>query len=335
MAVDIGEVISTKQANIQHLISRRNVVGVGVGYKITADGETDELSVVVNVARKIPMAQLAESDLIPKKINSVRTDVIETGVIRAFQGLGHQDRWRPTIPPGVSIGHIDITAGTLGCLVRRGEEIFILSNNHVLANVNAGQAGDAIIQPGQYDGGTPADAIATLADYIPLDFGNHDAGCSVAKNTAKILNMMAQWLGSSHRLQAYQQTSGGNLVDAALARPNNPDIFTPHIFEIGRPKGSRAAHLGTSVKKSGRTTGLTEGRIQQIDVTTSVDYNGKTATFNGQMMAGGMSAPGDSGSAVLDDENFVVGLLFAGSGNSTLITPIEQVLTALNVEIVI
>ena len=335
MALDIGEVISAKQANVQHLISRKNVVGVGVGYKVTADGETDELSVVVNVARKIPMAQLAESDLIPKRINSVRTDVVETGVIRAFQSLGHQDRWRPIIPPGVSIGHIDITAGTLGCMVRRGEEIFILSNNHVLANVNAGQQGDIIIQPGQYDGGTPADAIATLADYIPLDFGGQDAGCSIAKNTAKVLNMMAQWLGSSHRLQAYQQTAGANLVDAALARPNDPDMFTPHIFEIGRPKGSRAASLGTSVKKSGRTTGLTEGRIQQVDVTTSVEYNGRTATFSGQLMAGGMSAPGDSGSAVLDDEDFVVGLLFAGSSNSTLINPIERVLTALNIEIVI
>jgi len=135
-------------------------------------------------------------------------------------------------------------------------------------------------------------------------------------------------------LQAYRQTTGANLVDVALARPIDPQMFTPFIFEIGRPKGSRSIGLGGKVKKSGRTTGLTEGRIMQVDVTTSVMYNGRAATFHGQLMANGMSAPGDSGSAVLDDENYVVGLLYAGSSNSTLINPIDAVLSALNAEIV-
>jgi len=332
MALDIGEVVSTKQANVQHLISRRNVVGVGVGYKVTTGGPTDELSVVVNVARKLPVAQLTESDLVPKKINGVRTDVVETGIIHAFQG--HRDLWRPTIPPGVSIGHYAITAGTFGCLVRRGDEIFILSNNHVLADVNAGSPGDAIIQPGRYDGGTDENRVATLETFIPLDFGGEDPGCNIAQNTARALNTLARWFGSQHRLQAYKETSGTNLVDAALARPLDPDMFTPFIFEVGRPKGSRSIGLGEKVKKSGRTTGYTEGRIVQIDVTTSVMYNGRAATFNGQLMAGAMSAPGDSGSAVLDEEDYVVGLLFAGSNNTTLINPIEHVLSALDVEIV-
>ncbi len=331
MAVDIGHAVSVKQANVQYLLSRRNVVGVGVGYKITSSGPTDEISVVVNVARKLPIAQLAETDLIPKTIDAVRTDVVETGVIRAFQG--HKDRWRPTVPPGVSIGHIAVTAGTLGCLVQRGDTLYILSNNHVLANVNAGQQGDAIIQPGQYDGGTADDVVATLDDFIPLDFGGAEAGCSIANTTARLLNKLAQWSGSSHRLQAYQQTTGLNRVDAALARPINPAMFVPEIFEIGWPKGSRAVGLGQMVKKSGRTTGYTEGRIIQIDVSSSVMYNGRTANFSGQLMANGMSAPGDSGSAVLDSDNFVVGLLFAGSSNTTLINPIEQVLRALDVEI--
>jgi hypothetical protein len=37
---------------------------------------------------------------------------------------------------------------------------------------------------------------------------------------------------------------------------------------------------------------------------------------------------------VLDKENYVVGLLFAGSDNATLITPIQPVLEALRVELV-
>jgi hypothetical protein len=45
-----------------------------------------------------------------------------------------QQRHRP-LKIGVSVGHVDVTAGTLGCFVREpeGEGTFILSNNHVLA----------------------------------------------------------------------------------------------------------------------------------------------------------------------------------------------------------
>jgi len=41
-----------------------------------------------------------------------------------------------------------------------------------------------------------------------------------------------------------------------------------------------------------------------------------------------------SGSAVLDTQNHVIGLLFAGSDLATLINPIEPVLESLGVEIV-
>src|SRR5713101_5810378 len=62
-------------------------------------------------------------------------------------------RRRPLVV-GCSIGHFRITAGTLGCFVStKSGEPRILSNNHVLANENSGKKGDAIIQPGQFDGG--------------------------------------------------------------------------------------------------------------------------------------------------------------------------------------
>jgi len=111
-------------------------------------------------------------------------------------------------------------------------------------------------------------------------------------------------------------------------------MFNPEILNIGRPIGSRRVSLGGTVKKTGRTTGFTTGTIIQVDVTTSVMYNGRTASFSGQLMANAMSGPGDSGSAVLDENNYAVGLLFAGSDNSTLITPIDVVLSALKVELV-
>lgn len=339
MAVEIGDAVRVKQDNLSHLLKRRNVVGVGVGYKVTAEGSTDELAVVVNVARKMPIAQLAASDHVPKHIDGVRTDVVETGVFRAWQATPadserHRDRHRPIVPPGASIGHRDVTAGTFGCLVRRGNQIFILSNNHVLADVNNGQPGDPILQPGRADGGQLTDQVATLADYVPLDFGGAGSTCQVASSLEKALNAAAQIFGSSHRLMAYRETDGINWVDAALAQPLDPSQVTAEILGIGRPRGVNTVGLGDAVQKSGRTTGHTRGRIVQVDMTSSVVYNGRVAQFNGQLMASAMSAPGDSGSAVLDLENRVVGLLYAGSDSSTLINPIRAVLEALQVELV-
>ncbi|MEJ7591584.1 MAG: hypothetical protein WKF77_08545 [Planctomycetaceae bacterium] len=81
-----------------------------------------------------------------------------------------QKRRRPLVI-GCSIGHQDVTAGTLGCfaLTRSGKKKVILSNNHVLANENDAKAGDAILQPGKFDGGRkPANVVATLLKFVKL-----------------------------------------------------------------------------------------------------------------------------------------------------------------------
>jgi hypothetical protein len=135
---------------------------------------------------------------------------------------------------------------------------------------------------------------------------------------------------------AFQEVPDRNLVDATIARPLSDDLVEKRILEIGVPKGSRNATLGTQVKKSGRTTGFTTGRITQIDVTSQVSYGeGQIAIFEDQLMAGAMSKGGDSGSAVLDEEDFVIGLLFAGSDTTTIINPVQFVLDALDVEIAV
>ncbi len=321
-----------KETHVFDLLKKRNVVGVGLGYKISQGANTGELSLIVSVKRKEDPSALTARDLVPQMLGGVKTDVVETGVFRAFD-LGPRDRWRPVIPPGVSVGHYRITAGTFGCLVQRDGEPFILSNNHVLADVNQGQRGDAILQPGPADGGVSDDQIATLDDYVPIDFGSSPSECSVADLSVQLLNYVAKALGSSHQLQAVKQTEGVNYVDAALARPLSPDLVTDEILYIGAPTGLGAVTLGTEVQKTGRTTGHTQGTITQIDATVRVNYNGPTALFSGQLIAGAMSQPGDSGSAVLDLEKRVVGLLFAGSESSTLINPIADVFSALNVEL--
>ncbi|MFB0538148.1 MAG: hypothetical protein ACETWR_24565 [Anaerolineae bacterium] len=322
-----------KQQYVNTLLAKRNVVAVGVGYKETGGVVTDEPSIVVSVEKKMPLAQLAETDIVPQAVDEVKTDVLETGLITAWQAP--TQRWRPA-PGGVSIGHINITAGTLGCLVLKGGELFILSNNHVLADTNLGKKGDPIIQPGKYDGGTLADQIATLEEYVPIDFGTSPTTCPAAKAVEQLLNAIAGGIGSSHRMVSYQESKGENLVDAALARPLSLDLVGRRILNIGVPKGSREATLGTNIKKSGRTTGFTTDRIIQIDATVQVSYgNAGVATFTDQFVAGAMSSGGDSGSAVLDEEDYVVGLLFGGSPNTTIITPIQFVLDALGITIAI
>src|SRR3990172_7884567 len=100
---------------------------------MAGDTPTKELAVVVSVKQKLPMSQLVAADMVPKTLGGVKTDVIETGEIVAFQDP--KQKMRPA-RPGVSIGHYQITAGTLGCLVSKNGQTFILSNNHVLADSN-------------------------------------------------------------------------------------------------------------------------------------------------------------------------------------------------------
>jgi hypothetical protein len=321
-----------KRQYAQSLLQRKNVVACGVGFKESEGEVSGEPCVIVSVTRKLPVAQLAPEDLVPRVLGSVKTDVQEMGVFRAWQPKP-TDRARPAVP-GLSIGHIDVTAGTFGCLVRRGAELLILSNNHVLANVNKGVRGDPIIQPGRYDGGTLADKIATLEDWVPLQMSAQESDCSLAKSAAWVLNAAARAVGSNSRLTAMSEQAAENKVDCALARPISFDLVQSSILNIGTPKGVRVATLGMQVQKTGRTTGYTTGQITQVDVTVQVDYQGTDVTFVDQVMATGMSSGGDSGSAILDMNGNVVGLLFAGSDVATLINPIQSVLSALNVQIV-
>jgi hypothetical protein len=330
----LSQAREAKDTYVHELLGKRNVVGVGLGYKITGGVNTGELSLVVSVTHKVPAAALAAEDLIPKVLGGIKTDVLPTGPFRALD-LGPRDRWRPVVPPGVSVGHYRVTAGTFGCLVQRDGEPFILSNNHVLADMNDGGQGDAVLQPGAADNGTIDDCVATLADYVPIDFGTSPPECSVAEWSAKLLNYVAGAFRSSHRLQVVKQTEGINHVDAALARPLTPDVVSNEILGIGAPVGVAPVTLGTEVQKSGRTTGHTEGIVTQIDAIVRIDYRGASALFSRQLIASPMSQPGDSGSAVLDMDKRVVGLLYAGSDAATIFNPIGDVLSALNVELVL
>ncbi len=332
MTHSLDSIRAIVQSNSKTLLQKHNVIAAGIGYKYTGGQRTDILSVVCSVEKKVSISDLEQRDRIPPGIDGLPTDVVETGPIRALEST--TGRFRPA-PGGVSIGHRDITAGTLGCIVRRDGQRYILSNNHVLANSNHANIGDPVLQPGPHDGGRLSeDRIAVLTDFVPIEFEEAASSCGVANALIGTANTFAGWFGSNTRLKAVRVQAKANKVDAAIARPLQDSDVSEEILHIGPIKGQVRGELDMAIKKCGRTTGFTQGEIQQIDVTVKVQFGGgRVALFTDQLLAGAMSQGGDSGSAVLDESDRLVGLLFAGSDNSTIINRIENVFSSLDLSL--
>jgi hypothetical protein len=328
------EISRVKETHKEALMAKPNVIGVGTGYKVSEGKRTEELCLVTLVRQKMPPSALQAEAMVPKEIEGIRTDVVEIGDVRALQT--HTSRWRPA-PAGVSLGHYRITAGTFGCLVRdrASGAPLMLSNNHVLANSNDAAVGDAILQPGPADGGRlGADTIAVLERFCPIEFNNQPGSCNVAGAYASVGNAIARLLGSQHRVVTIKANPQAvNLADAAVARPNLDSDILDEILEVGRISGTLPAELGMAVRKSGRTTGLTSGEITVMEATVTVSYGtGKDARFENQLIMGPMSQGGDSGSLIVAAGSLqAVGLLFAGSEQSTIANPIQAVMNCLDV----
>jgi len=312
--------------SLDYLFSLPQVVGVGHGLKEQGGVVTGSEAVTVLVTKKLPKEQLAAHELVPATIDGMPTDVIEVGCLKAHraetipaeaQQRIEQDRtavWRPA-PPGVSIGHYKITAGTFGAVVYNRSDLqpMILSNNHVLANSTNGRdrrakINDPILQPGLYDIGEAVQApgaeaqanseytIARLHKYVPL------------------LNYPT-----------------ANYVDCAIAKPLTNDLIVPDILGIGKVRGAVSPALGMRVQKSGRTSAVTYGTIKVLNARVNVNYGDRVLRFDKQIITTRISSPGDSGSLVLNLDNYAVGLLFAGSETVTVINPIDTVLSLLKV----
>jgi hypothetical protein len=227
-----------------------------------------------------------------------------------------QARTRPLLI-GVSIGHYRITAGTLGAFVvlRKGGEVRVLSNNHVLADEDRGKKGDAILQPGAYDGGrAPLDRIGALDGAVKL------------------------------------KPRGINRVDAALCAVDGSIGYDPRTLRgVGTLAGlAKTPVEGTErVEKLGRTTGHTRGRVTAFELdNVVVGYDVGNLRFDEQIEVeadgpGSFSQGGDSGSLVFAaDDRGAFGLLFAGSDQGgasgtglTYVNPFAAVLAQLKADL--
>jgi hypothetical protein len=228
----------------------------------------------------------------------------------------NQVDWHPRpVPIGVSIGHTDVTAGTLGCVVSRGCHNYVLSNAHVIADENAGLPGDSILQPGPFDGGIhPDDEIAVLEESVPIKFGT---------------------IGVRNKVDAAIAITDATMV-TTQTRTNG---YGTYKSETVNPT------MGLLVQKYGRSSALSHGYIDMVNVTTDVGYSGgEMARFVDQIViksidTSDFSRAGDSGSLIIveggDDDRKPVGLLFASTADKvyTIANQINDVLDALDVVI--
>jgi len=300
--------VHTVSANPQ-----QNVVGVGVGRKIVKGKATNRPAIRLYVIRKLDKALISRENILPTDIDGVETDVIQTGKFRA-QVPSARKRRRPA-QPGCSVGfqlpapHDDlIMAGTFGALVARGANRYILSNNHVLANENALAVGTAIYQPGLLDQGNPAtDAIARLSQFVPLS------------------------------------VSTPNRVDCAIAELIDPELGRPRVMaKIGKLRSDQPLDTveGMQVEKVGRGTGYTTGTVFDVSATMWLPYGLGELKFVDQVLIRGASGLfseyGDSGAIVVDvDSGRGVGLLIGGSPEYSVANNLDEVLTELNVSLIV
>jgi len=289
----------------------------------------------IYVSEKIPISKLAPRDVIPgyftikisNKEKRIETDVVEIGIPYAlkprrarirrnlyrkkYTPQDKQKRWRP-VPPGVSIGHYKITAGTLGFYARDKEtgKVVGISNNHVLANSNKAKLQDPILQPGPYDKGKLEDKVGFLLRYIPLNYNYYKC---------KYRNFF-------HGIVKLFKDIKPNEVDLAIFQPIVE--INPSILDIGKPLGTKDVKIEDTVHKSGRTTCHTVGKVIDTAWNGYVMYNNGSLFFKDQILIEkeGFSDAGDSGSAILDINRNIIGLLFAGSATHTIANKINKLI---------
>ena len=80
----VQHALEVKRRHENDLLRKPNVVAVGVGLRTRRGQSTSEVCIIVSVTRKIPAADLKRSEVLPKTLEDVPIDVVETGVIRAW-----------------------------------------------------------------------------------------------------------------------------------------------------------------------------------------------------------------------------------------------------------
>ncbi|MGC2402985.1 MAG: hypothetical protein WA510_24570, partial [Acidobacteriaceae bacterium] len=222
----------------------------------------------------------------------------------------------------------DCCGGTLGAVVNdRSGNLYVLSNNHVLAESDQARAGDTVVQPALVDLNCNPQAghtVGALRYVVPLKSAQTNVDAALAAATPAVD-------GTGGILQL------GPSLNGTLA-PGAPAGGTGETLTAGL---LNQLH----VVKSGRTTGLTCSTVNTVNLSVEIDYYYDcaesqpyyTKTYSNQIGMPGASFAdsGDSGALVLDAGNAQpLGLLFATGANDSgqgfsVANPIQDVLNEL------
>jgi hypothetical protein len=222
----------------------------------------------------------------------------------------------------------DCCGGTLGALVAdRNSSLFVLSNNHVLAESDQARSGDTIVQPALVDLNCNPQAgrsIGSLRYVVPIQSSQTNVDAALAAATPAVDS-------SGAILQLGPPVDGGLSPGAPAA--GTGEALTANLLNQLR------------VVKSGRTTGLTCSTVNTVNLSVQVDYYYDcaetrpyyTKTYVNQIGMPGVSFAdsGDSGALVLDAANAEpVGLFFASGADDSnhgfsVANPIQDVLSEL------
>ena len=344
----VDKIEKQRKLNEERLLKKKNVVGVGSGWKYISGKKTDIPCVRVYVSKKELPYKLGERDTIPKILGAdedVKTDVFYVGNIcsppttkvseanllrtlrRKLSGIiNRKSRYRPAFP-GLSIGNIKITAGTFGAVgVWLGKKV-IISNAHVLCEDPFCGVSEATCVT--YEGAAVKKKLTIQQEVAIFQPGVYDGG------------RFPEDLLASMRKMVLIQENNNNYVDCSFAVPEEESDIISAIAELDitptgiipwNPRGTGL--VGMSGIKSGRTTEVTSGELIDANATLQINYGDKTAKFVEQILFTDMSEGGDSGSLILQEgTNKAIGLLFAGSDVVTVANPIEHVLKPLGISL--
>jgi hypothetical protein len=255
------------------------VIDVLVGLKATDGLATEQVAYQVFVARKLPTADLATTDRIPRVVEGLPTDVIEHSTAFPESEL----LW----------GGDNATAGLFGASSGTFGAVALATATNTFA-----PAGAPLLLTNQHVAEDRGDVVGT--------------GC--------MCNCCCCSCGSVGRVVDTRRTAR---LDAAIAVLDAGVRFTHAILGIGAVRGMAVAAIGMPVVKYGQTTGLTTGRIMQVNLPPFKREDDLTMT--GQILvtpvapSTDMSNPGDSGSVyVHSGTRQVVGLHHAGRGNDAI-----------------
>jgi hypothetical protein len=324
----LTEMRALKQTAEVGILGRPGVTGVDIGNKIVDGKITDELAIRVFVAKK---RDVPDNEKLPKTIQGVKTDVIErTYVLHQFGSRvrlsdlkPHQDKTRyDELRGGVSIGPSRSVSMTPPDVEQAGDYVFV------------GTLG-ALVK----DDATGSQMMLSNFHVMCVDskWKKGDTICQPSRVDAG--TSPADIVGSLDR------ASLGGEVDCAVASLSSRKTAC-EIVDIGKVAGKAVAAAGMAVRKRGRTSGLTHGVVDSVDLTIKLDYGDGLGevTLTHQIGIDVNEAQnaifgdhGDSGSVVVNSKNEIVGLYFAGSddGKHGIANPIDSVLAALKVSICI